>query len=190
MIASDLVRRGCEQILKKERCGWKYVWKKILVVFTKYDFKLFLLIPLLPESQVNTSADPRPSTACDVIALTIKTTLSFIFYRGRGGGAFWNVGCIVGGGRGGRWGGGKGSSSSNQPYAYPCSNFPNLGNSWVVSVQKICALKSLHVTGIVKYISAWSFFRHQNVVGFASLLPVLRRLWGGIGPLNHVAKLN
>ena len=184
MIASDLVRRGCEQILKKERCGWKYVWKKILVVFTKYDFKLFLLIPLLPESQVNTSADPRPSTACDVIALTIKDNLVIYLLQGQRWRSVLKRGVHCGGG------GGEGSSSSNQPYAYPCSNFPNLGNSWVVSVQKICALKSLHVTGIVKYISAWSFFRHQNVVGFASLLPVLRRLWGGIGPLNHVAKLN
>ena len=71
--------------------------KKILVVFTKYDFKLFLLISLVPESQVNTSADPRPSTACDVISLTIKDNLVIyllqgqrrrsVLKRGGGGGA-------------------------------------------------------------------------------------------------------
>ena len=57
--------------------------KKILVVFTKYDFKLFLLIPLLPESQVNASVDPPPSTAYDVIALTIKDNLVIYLLQGQ-----------------------------------------------------------------------------------------------------------
>ena len=57
--------------------------KKILVVFTKYDFKLFLLISLVPESQVNTSVDPRPSTACDVISLTIKDNLVIYLLQGQ-----------------------------------------------------------------------------------------------------------
>ena len=49
--------------------------KKNAVVSTKYDFKLFLLIRLVPESKVNACVDPPPSTARDVNSLTIKDNL-------------------------------------------------------------------------------------------------------------------
>ena len=71
-------------------------------MFTKYDFKLFLLIPLLPESQVNTSADPRPSTACDVIALTIKDNLVIYLLQGQRWRSVLKRGVHCGGGGGGR----------------------------------------------------------------------------------------
>ena len=87
-------------------------------MFTKYDFKLFLLIPLVPKSQVNASVVPRPSTACDVISLTIKDNLVIYLLQGQRWRSVLKRG--VGGGEGG-----GGGSSSNQPYAYPFSNFPN-----------------------------------------------------------------
>ena len=62
---------------------WTDLKKKNAVVFTKYDFKLFLLIPLLPESKVNASVDPRPSTACDVMSLTIKDNLVIYLLQGK-----------------------------------------------------------------------------------------------------------
>ena len=71
-------------------------------MFTKYDFKLFLLIPLLPESQVNTSADPRPSTACDVIALTIKDNLVIYLLQGQRWRSVLKRGVHCGGGGGGK----------------------------------------------------------------------------------------
>ena len=67
-------------------------------MFTKYDFKLFLLIPLLPESQVNASVDPRPSTACDVIALMIKDNLVIYLLQGQRRSVFKRG--VVGGGGG------------------------------------------------------------------------------------------
>ena len=88
-------------------------------MFTKYDFKLFLLIPLVPESKVNASVVPRPSTACDVISLTIKDNLVIYLLQGQRRRSVLKRGVGGGGGEGGA------GSSSNQPYAYPSSNFPN-----------------------------------------------------------------
>ena len=73
MIASDLVRRGCERILKK----------RTLLCSPSTILSFFLLIPLLPESKVNASVDPRPSTACDVMSLTIKDNLVIYLLQGK-----------------------------------------------------------------------------------------------------------
>ena len=90
--------------------------KKNAVVSTKYDFKLFLLIRLVPESKVNACVDPPPSTARDVNSLTIKDNLViYLLQEQRRRSVLKRE--VEGGGRGG--------SSSNQPYAYPYSNFPN-----------------------------------------------------------------
>ena len=54
-------------------------------MFTKYDLKLFFItvIPLVPESQVNASLDPPPSTARDVNSLTIKDNLVIYLLQGQ-----------------------------------------------------------------------------------------------------------